>query len=170
MFMSFIAIMFIPFIATENLQVIWLHNLFILMVPGEGHSKKASCALILISTILFLSMCPYHGWCTISPQEYHPHKSMFSHWHGLLDIFIIEGVIMVMVFNATFKGWGLCCLTPLSTIFQLNCGDQCCWWRKPEKVMGPSQITDHKMLYRAHLAMSVMQAHNFCVEIYWLHM
>ena len=73
---------------------------------------------------------------------------------------------MVMAFNDTFKGWGLWCLTPLSTIFQLNRGDQCCWWRKPEKVMDPSQITDHKMLYRAHLAMSVMQAHNFCVEIY----
>jgi len=58
---------------------------------------------------------------------------------------------------------------PFSTIFQLYRDNQVLL---VEETTNLSQVTDkryHIQLYRAHLAMSEIQTHNFSGDRHWLH-
>ena len=63
------------------------------------------------------------------------------------------------------------CLTPLSTIFQLYCGDPFYWWRKPEypeKTTYLSQVTLSHNVISSSPRLSGIKTHNISGDKHWL--
>ena len=81
------------------------------------------------------------------------HESGCCHCQGIVFKIIFTFFVITINHHRRPHSWGcntglvLWCLTPLSTIFQLNRGDQFYWWRKPECKTSKMPIINEKNVH-----------------------
>jgi hypothetical protein len=81
-------------------------------------------------------------------------REIIDKLYRMIIIYDTHVICIRMCHNATDIIWvGLCCLTPLSTIFQLHRGSQFYWWRKRRKSLSYRKSLTNFMFNRMHLAM-----------------
>jgi hypothetical protein len=93
---------------------------------------------------LTMSRIPTHNFSNDGHWLYRYKCRYKSNYHTISAkmIFVNQVTYYKPLFELGLRLW---CLTPLSTIFQLYCGSQFYWWRKPEKTIDKSHnVVLHK--------------------------